>query len=117
MRFDGVFQQALAHGDVTLLDGGQRQCVQKFGPLGLRHLDDGKIVFALRTTGQNQVVLGGEPGRIIGDRLGEQLFRAGRIAAVEILTESDTAVKKLWANGDYLKKGLREAGFDTGVPS
>jgi glycine C-acetyltransferase len=40
---------------------------------------------------------------------------AACIAAVEILTESDAAVKKLWANGDYLKKGLREAGFDTGV--
>lgn len=40
---------------------------------------------------------------------------AACIAAVDILTESDTAVKKLWANGDYLKKGLREAGFDNGV--
>ncbi|HEX7878578.1 MAG TPA: glycine C-acetyltransferase [Candidatus Eisenbacteria bacterium] len=40
---------------------------------------------------------------------------AACIAAVEVLEESDAAVKKLWANGDYLKKGLREAGFDTGV--
>jgi len=40
---------------------------------------------------------------------------AACIAAVDVLSESDTAVKKLWANGDYLKKGLREAGFDTGV--
>jgi glycine C-acetyltransferase len=42
---------------------------------------------------------------------------AACIAAVDVLTESDVAVKKLWANGDYLKKGLREAGFDTGVSS
>ena len=40
---------------------------------------------------------------------------AACIAGVELLTESDAAVKKLWANGDYLKKGLKEAGFDTGV--
>ena len=36
------------------------------------------------------------------------------IAAVDILMESDAAVKQLWANGDALKAGLRAAGFDTG---
>ncbi len=40
---------------------------------------------------------------------------AACIAAVEILMESDAAVKKLWANGEYLQKGLKDAGFDTGV--
>jgi glycine C-acetyltransferase len=37
------------------------------------------------------------------------------LAAVDILTESDVRVKKLWANGDYFKAGLREAGFNTGL--
>jgi glycine C-acetyltransferase len=37
------------------------------------------------------------------------------LAAVDILMESDARVKKLWANGDYLKAGLRDAGFNTGV--
>ena len=34
MRFDGVFQQALAQRDIALLDGGQRQPVQEFRPFG-----------------------------------------------------------------------------------
>lgn len=37
------------------------------------------------------------------------------IAGVELLLESDAPVRKLWANGDYLKQGFRAAGFDTGV--
>jgi glycine C-acetyltransferase len=39
---------------------------------------------------------------------------AACIAAVEILSETDEPVKKLWANGDALKAGLKKAGFDTG---
>jgi glycine C-acetyltransferase len=40
---------------------------------------------------------------------------AACIAAVDILMETDAPVTKLWDNGRYLQKGLREAGFDTGV--
>ena len=40
---------------------------------------------------------------------------AACIAGVELLTASDAPVKKLWANGDYLKKGFQAIGFDTGV--
>jgi len=39
---------------------------------------------------------------------------AACIAGIEILIETDEPVKKLWENGDALKAGLREAGFDTG---
>ncbi len=39
---------------------------------------------------------------------------AACIEALNILTESDELVKRLWANGDYLKKGLREMGYDIG---
>ncbi len=35
--------------------------------------------------------------------------------AIEILMESTELINKLWENGDYLKKGLRELGFDIGV--
>ena len=35
-------------------------------------------------------------------------------AAVDILTESDELVKRLWSNADKLKKGLNALGFDTG---
>lgn len=36
------------------------------------------------------------------------------LAAVDLLEESTELVDRLWANGDYLKKGLKEMGFDTG---
>jgi glycine C-acetyltransferase len=39
---------------------------------------------------------------------------AACIEAIKILTESDELVKKLWENGSYLKKGLKELGFDIG---
>jgi len=39
---------------------------------------------------------------------------AACLAAVEILEESDEAVKKLWDNAVYFKNRMREAGFDLG---
>lgn len=36
------------------------------------------------------------------------------IEAVNILTESTELNEKLWENGNYLKKGLKELGFDIG---
>lgn len=39
---------------------------------------------------------------------------AACISAVELLTESDELVKKLWSNADYLKAGLQKIGYDIG---
>jgi len=39
---------------------------------------------------------------------------AALIEAIHILSTSDTLVKKLWENADYLKKGFEKSGFDTG---
>jgi glycine C-acetyltransferase len=39
---------------------------------------------------------------------------AACIEAINILSESDELVKKVWENGNYLKKGLKELGFDIG---
>jgi len=39
---------------------------------------------------------------------------AANIAAVEIMEASEERVKKLWDNGDYLKAGLKAAGFNVG---
>jgi glycine C-acetyltransferase len=36
------------------------------------------------------------------------------MASIEIMEAGDEQVKKLWENGDYLKAGLKAAGFDTG---
>jgi glycine C-acetyltransferase len=38
---------------------------------------------------------------------------AANLAAVEILQESEDLVKKLWHNGDFLKRELKALGFDT----
>lgn len=39
---------------------------------------------------------------------------AGCIASVKLLSKSDDLVKKLWANTQYMKDGLRKIGFDIG---
>ncbi|MDK6233219.1 glycine C-acetyltransferase [Aerococcus sanguinicola] len=36
------------------------------------------------------------------------------IKAFDIMTESNEAVEKLWDNGNYLKQGLKDLGFDIG---
>lgn len=38
---------------------------------------------------------------------------AANLASVEILQQSEDLVRKLWANGDLLKRELKAAGFDT----
>jgi glycine C-acetyltransferase len=40
---------------------------------------------------------------------------AALIAAIRLLSKSDSLVKKVWANGDYLKTEFKQLGFDTGV--
>lgn len=37
------------------------------------------------------------------------------IAAVDLLQKSGSLVKKLWENANYLRKGLKKLGFDTGT--
>lgn len=39
---------------------------------------------------------------------------AACLEAINILTESNELVKRLWDNGNYLKKGLKKLGFDIG---
>lgn len=36
------------------------------------------------------------------------------LESIKILSKSDSLVKKLWKNADYLRKGLKGLGFDTG---
>ncbi len=40
---------------------------------------------------------------------------AACIAAVGLLEKSESLVKKLWENADYLRAGLKKLGFDTGT--
>jgi len=39
---------------------------------------------------------------------------AANLASVEIMETGDKQVRKLWENGDFLKTGLKAAGFDVG---
>ncbi|RHW42133.1 glycine C-acetyltransferase [Neobacillus notoginsengisoli] len=39
---------------------------------------------------------------------------AASIASIEVLTESTELVERLWENGNYLKKGLKDLGFNIG---
>ena len=39
---------------------------------------------------------------------------AATLKSIEILDEDDSLVKKLWDNGDYFKKNMKEIGFDVG---
>jgi glycine C-acetyltransferase len=36
------------------------------------------------------------------------------LKSIEILDKDDSLVKKLWDNGDYFKKNMKEIGFDVG---
>jgi len=40
---------------------------------------------------------------------------AACIAATELLDKSESLVKTLWSNADYLRSGLKKLGFDTGT--
>jgi glycine C-acetyltransferase len=40
---------------------------------------------------------------------------AALIAGIQLLRTSDALVKKVWANGEYLKKEFKKLGFNTGV--
>lgn len=40
---------------------------------------------------------------------------AACIHAIEMMEQNDERVERLWENGEYLKKGLRELGFDLGL--
>ena len=61
MGVDRLLQQSFTDRQIVLFDRGQGKCVQQLRPFDLGHGDDGQIVVPLRATGQNKVVLGGEP--------------------------------------------------------
>jgi glycine C-acetyltransferase len=109
-----------AHGEGVLGDSG-RGIVNYFGL-------EGKVEIEVGTLSKAFGVMGGyiTGSRILIDFLKQKgrpfLFGTGltpadtaaSIAAVDILSRSDTSVKKLWDNAEYFQKRLKEAGFDTG---
>ena len=109
-----------AHGEGVLGKGG-RGIVDHF------HLH-GKVDVEIGTMSKAFGVMGGivAGSKILVDFLRQKartnLFSsaltvpdvAANMAAVEIMEASEERVKKLWDNGDYLKAGLKAAGFDVG---
>ncbi|MEI8232174.1 MAG: glycine C-acetyltransferase [bacterium] len=109
-----------AHGEGVL--GGGRGIVEHFGLHGQVDLEIGTLSKAFGVVGG---VIAGKQQVIdyLRTKARQYLFSTGisipdaaaLIKVVEILEESDEIVKKLWANGDYLKAEFKKAGFDIGV--
>jgi glycine C-acetyltransferase len=109
-----------AHGEGVLGRGG-RGIVDHFGLHGRVHVEVGTLSKAFGVVG----------GLVAGNRsVIDWLRQRGRpflfssamtvpdvaacLEAVQMLSESDELVKRLWENADYLRRGMAELGFDTG---
>ena len=118
-EFGAVIAVDDAHGEGVL--GGGRGIVHHFGL-------HGKVDIEIGTMSKAFGVMGGmiAGSAVLVDFLRQKartnLFSsaltvpdvAANMAAVEIMAASEDRVKKLWENGDYLKAGLKAAGFDVG---
>jgi glycine C-acetyltransferase len=109
-----------AHGEGVLGEGG-RGIVDHFGLHGQIDIEVGTLSKAFSVMG------GFVTGRKVlidfyKQKARQLLFSnaltipdtAALIEAVNILEESDTLVKKLWENTEYLKRRFQELGFNTG---
>jgi glycine C-acetyltransferase len=109
-----------AHGEGVLGSHG-RGIVDHFGLHGRVDIEVGTLSKAFGVVG----------GFAAGSRLAMEFLRqkaraftfssaatppdvAACIAAIDILTETDAPVRRLWENGDALKEGFQRAGFDIG---
>jgi glycine C-acetyltransferase len=109
-----------AHGEGVLGKGG-RGIVDHFGLHGKVDVEIGTMSKAFGVMGG--IVAGSETlVEFLRQKARTNLFSsaltvpdvAANLAAVEIMEESDEAVKKLWSNGDFLKAELKARGFDVG---
>ncbi len=128
-RLPAIVKLAKKYGAITMVDdahgegvlGGGRGIVHHFGLHGKVDVEVGTFSKAFGCLGG--VIAGkreliewykqkGRPflfstGLTVGDT-------AAIIEAVKVLTKSGSLVKKLWDNAEYLKKGFKRLGFDTG---
>jgi glycine C-acetyltransferase len=108
-----------AHGEGVL--GGGRGIVHHFNLHGKVDIEVGTFSKAFGVlggviTGKKELIeyykQKGRPflfstGLTVGDT-------AAIIAAIRVLTKSSSLVNKLWDNAEYLKRGFKKLGFDTG---
>lgn len=119
-KYNAITMVDDAHGEGVL--GNGRGIVEHFGLHGQIDIEVGTLSKAFGVVGG---VIAGKKQVIdyLRTKARQFLFSTGisipdaaaLIAGVEILEQSDELVKKLWENGDYLKKEFKKAGFDTGV--
>jgi len=119
-RFGAITAVDDAHGEGVLGRGG-RGIVDHFGLHGRVDVEIGTMSKAFGAVGG--IVAG---SAVLIDFLRQKarpnLFSsaltvpdaAACLAAVEIMSESDDPVRKLWHNGDYIKAALRGRGFNAG---
>lgn len=110
-----------AHGEGVLGRGG-RGIVDSFGLHGQVEVEIGTMSKAFGAVG-GMVAGSAELIDYLRQKARPNLFSsamtvpdaAACLEALEIMTEDDSRVKKLWENGDYLKETLRGYGFNAGA--
>ncbi len=119
-KYDAILMVDDAHGEGVLGRGG-RGIVDHFGLHGRVDIEVGTLSKAFGVVG-GYVAGSKEIVEYLKQKARPFLFSsavtppdvAASIAAVDILTESDELVKKLWDNAKYFKEGMKKLGFDTG---
>jgi len=126
---DELYEVAEKYGVMTMVDdahgegvlGGGKGIVHHFGLQGRFDVEIGTLSKAFGVVGG---VIAGK--KVVVDYVRQKarpfLFSsavtpadtAACLAAVDLLEESSELVERLWANTEYLKKGMAELGFNTG---
>lgn len=126
---DQLYEVAEKYGVITMVDdahgegvlGGGKGIVHHFGLQGKFDVEVGTLSKAFGVVGG---VVAGK--KVVVDYVRQKarpfLFSsavtpadtAACMAAVDLLEASSDLVEKLWANTEYLKKGMARLGFDTG---
>ncbi len=119
-KYDAIMMVDDAHGEGVLGRGG-RGIVDHFGLHGKVDIEVGTLSKAFGVVG-GYVAGSKEMIEYLRQKARPFLFSsavtppdvAASIAAVDILTESDELVQKLWDNAKYFKENMKKLGFDTG---
>jgi len=128
-RLPAIVRLAKKYGAVTMVDDAHGEGVLGGGRGIVHHFNlHGKVDIEVGTFSKAFGVLGGV---IAGKKeLIEYYKQKGRpflfstgltvadtaaiIEAIKVLTKSSSLVNKLWDNAEYLKRGFKKLGFDTG---
>ncbi len=128
-RLPAIVKLAKKYGAITMVDDAHGEGVLGGGRGIVHHFNlHGKVDIEVGTFSKAFGVLGGviagksELIDYYKQKARPFLFSTGLtvadtaaiIEAIRVLTKSSTLVKKLWDNAQYLKRGFKKLGFDTG---